>query len=103
MLRSSRREWMQGAAGVALMGMATRAVGAAPSILPAKAEPLPLSAVRLRPSVYATAVETNRRYLYRLSPDRQIASYVCLLLNHSIFNRFEKYMSGKTINSGKSG
>ncbi|GAA3270259.1 glycoside hydrolase family 127 protein [Sphingomonas yabuuchiae] len=75
MLRSSRREWMQGAAGVALMGMATRAVGAAPSILPAKAEPLPLSAVRLRPSVYATAVETNRRYLYRLSPDRLLHNF----------------------------
>ncbi|GAL99412.1 hypothetical protein SP5_001_01110 [Sphingomonas parapaucimobilis NBRC 15100] len=66
---------MQGAAGVALMGMATRAVGAAPSILPAKAEPLPLSAVRLRPSVYATAVETNRRYLYRLSPDRLLHNF----------------------------
>ncbi|WP_236697103.1 glycoside hydrolase family 127 protein [Sphingomonas sp. Leaf257] len=75
MLRSSRREWMQGAAGVALMGMATRAVGAAPSLLPAKAEPLPLSAVRLRPSVYATAVETNRRYLYRLSPDRLLHNF----------------------------
>jgi uncharacterized protein len=75
MLRSSRREWMQGAAGVALMGMATRAVGAAPSILPAKAEPLPLSAVRLRPSIYATAVETNRRYLYRLSPDRLLHNF----------------------------
>ncbi|WP_430459064.1 beta-L-arabinofuranosidase domain-containing protein [Sphingomonas parapaucimobilis] len=75
MLRSSRREWMQGAAGVALMGMSTRAVGAAPSILPAKAEPLPLSAVRLRPSVYATAVETNRRYLYRLSPDRLLHNF----------------------------
>ncbi|WP_294242802.1 glycoside hydrolase family 127 protein [uncultured Sphingomonas sp.] len=75
MLRSSRREWMQGAAGVALMGMATRAVGAAPSILPDKAEPLPLSAVRLRPSVYATAVETNRRYLYRLSPDRLLHNF----------------------------
>ncbi|KQO50809.1 hypothetical protein ASF14_10075 [Sphingomonas sp. Leaf257] len=66
---------MQGAAGVALMGMATRAVGAAPSLLPAKAEPLPLSAVRLRPSVYATAVETNRRYLYRLSPDRLLHNF----------------------------
>ena len=75
MLRSSRREWMQGAAGVALMGMATRAVGAAPSILPDKAEPLPLSAVRLRPSVYSTAVETNRRYLYRLSPDRLLHNF----------------------------
>ena len=75
MLRSSRREWMQGAAGVALMGMATRAVGAAPSMLPAKAEPLPLSAVRLHPSVYATAVETNRRYLYRLNPDRLLHNF----------------------------
>ncbi|XAY87846.1 glycoside hydrolase family 127 protein (plasmid) [Sphingomonas parapaucimobilis] len=55
--------------------MSTRAVGAAPSILPAKAEPLPLSAVRLRPSVYATAVETNRRYLYRLSPDRLLHNF----------------------------
>ncbi len=74
MLRSSRREWMQGAAGVALVGMATRAMGAAPSILPDKASIAAL-AVRLRPSVYATAVETNRRYLYRLSPDRLLHNF----------------------------
>ena len=70
MLRSSRREWMQGAAGVALMGMATRAVGAAPSILPAKAEPLPLSAVGVWPPRDALAVETNQPYLSRSGPAR---------------------------------
>ena len=75
MVRANRREWMRGAATIALTGMASRAVAAAPSLLPAKAEPLPLTAVRLRPSIYATAVETNRRYLHRLDPDRLLHNF----------------------------
>ncbi|WP_343525938.1 glycoside hydrolase family 127 protein [Sphingomonas sp.] len=55
--------------------MASRAVAAAPSLLPGKAEPLPLTAVRLRPSIYATAVETNRHYLYRLDADRLLHNF----------------------------
>ena len=75
MVRASRREWMRGAATAALIGAAPRAIAAPASRLPAKAEPLPLNAVRLRPSIYATAVETNRRYLYRLDPDRLLHNF----------------------------
>ncbi|WP_294235380.1 glycoside hydrolase family 127 protein [uncultured Sphingomonas sp.] len=75
MLRTNRREWMRGAATMALVGVAPRAMAASGGMLPEKAEPLPLSAVRLRPSIYATAVETNRRYLYRLSPDRLLHNF----------------------------
>jgi uncharacterized protein len=44
--------------------------------LPAKAAPLPLSSVRLLPSAYATAVEVNRAYLLRLSPDRFLHNFM---------------------------
>jgi DUF1680 family protein len=43
--------------------------------LPAKARPLPLSAVRLRPSDFAHAVEVNRAYLLRLEPDRLLHNF----------------------------
>lgn len=41
----------------------------------AMAKPLPLSAVRLKPSDYATAVEVNRAYLHRLQPDRLLHNF----------------------------
>lgn len=44
--------------------------------LPTKAKPLPLSSVRLLPSPYATAVETNRAYLLQLSPDRLLHNFM---------------------------
>lgn len=75
MLRTNRREWMRGAAALAMVGAAPRAIAAGGSVLPATAEPLPLSAVRLRPSIYATAVDTNRAYLYRLSADRLLHNF----------------------------
>jgi hypothetical protein len=37
--------------------------------------PLPLSAVRLTPSIYLEAVEANRAYLHRLEPDRFLHNY----------------------------
>ncbi len=40
-----------------------------------KARPLPLSAVRLKPSIWATAVETNRKYLLSLDPDRLLHNF----------------------------
>lgn len=43
--------------------------------LPTSARPFPLSAVRLRPSDYARAVEVNRAYLLRLSPDRLLHNF----------------------------
>ncbi|MET4895927.1 glycoside hydrolase family 127 protein [Sphingomonadaceae bacterium jetA1] len=66
---------MRGAAGIALMGVTPRVMAATGSMVPAKAEPFPLAAVRLRPSLYATAVETNRRYLHRLDPDRLLHNF----------------------------
>ena len=68
-----------------ILGTTTLAAGAAwaPSafaktvgMLPSKAQALPLSAVRLLPSPYATAVEVNRQYLLRLSPDRLLHNFI---------------------------
>lgn len=42
---------------------------------PIKTRPLPLSAVRLKPSVFLDAVETNRRYLLSLSPERLLHNF----------------------------
>lgn len=39
------------------------------------ARPLPLSAVRLKPSPYLRAVEANRAYLLRLEPDRLLHNF----------------------------
>ncbi|WP_052075654.1 glycoside hydrolase family 127 protein [Sphingomonas taxi] len=61
----SRREVMVGAAALTLAGRAAAVTGGA-----GPARPLPLTAVRLRPSDQATAVAVNRRYLLRLEPDR---------------------------------
>ncbi|RHW18910.1 glycoside hydrolase family 127 protein [Sphingomonas gilva] len=40
-----------------------------------KVRPVPLGAVRLKPSIYADAVETNRRTLLALSPDRLLHNF----------------------------
>jgi len=40
-----------------------------------RARPLPLRAVRLRPSDYATAVEVNRLTLHRIEPDRLLHNF----------------------------
>jgi hypothetical protein len=40
-----------------------------------RARPLPLSAVRLKPSIWATAVDTNRDYLLSLDPDRLLHNF----------------------------
>ena len=37
--------------------------------------PLPLSAVRLKPSIWLSAVEANRGYLHRLEPDRLLHDF----------------------------
>jgi uncharacterized protein len=71
--QSNRRELMLGAAALALAP--GRSLAAAASLLPGKAQPLPLGAVRLRPSDYATAVEANTRYLHRLSADRLLHNF----------------------------
>ena len=75
-MRASRRELMFGAAVLAMASQAgiARAV-AAGAFAPKGVKPLPLASVRLRPSDYATAVEVNRKYLHRLSPDRLLHNF----------------------------
>ena len=67
-----RRELLAGAAAVAtpLPRLAARAATG-----PAQARPLPLPAVRLKPSDHARAVEANRAYLHRLQPDRLLHNF----------------------------
>lgn len=65
-----------GTTAVALLSVGEHALGKATATLPAKAKPLPLSAVRLLPSAYATAVEVNRAYLLRLSADRFLHNFM---------------------------
>ena len=77
-MRIDRRELMWGAAAsafVATSALAKLSQGGA-GLLPSKAKPLPLSAVRLRPSPYATAVEVNRTYLLHLEPDRLLHNFM---------------------------
>lgn len=73
-MRASRRELMFGAAALAVTAHAARAAVAG-AAAPKGLKPLPLASVRLRPSDYATAVEVNRKYLYRLSPDRLLHNF----------------------------
>ncbi|QJD92662.1 glycoside hydrolase family 127 protein [Duganella dendranthematis] len=78
-----RRLVLRGAAGLGLVpglsaaSAATVATGlaTAASSVPATAQALPLSSVRLLPSVYADAVQANQAYLLRLSADRFLHNY----------------------------
>ena len=76
MVEANRRELMMGAGVAAALAVSSKglAVTNAPG-LPKSAKPLPLSAVRLRPSDYATAVEVNRVYLLGLSADRFLHNF----------------------------
>jgi uncharacterized protein len=75
-LSLSRRHLLQAAASAAAWiaasarGLALRAGELEPSLTP-----FPLEAVRLRPSQYLTAVESNRGYLLSLEPDRLLHNY----------------------------
>jgi DUF1680 family protein len=74
---ATRRDLMLTAAAFAGMAQPISALAKARGAsLPAKAAPLPLSSVRLLPSAYATAVEVNRAYLLRLSPDRFLHNFM---------------------------
>src|SRR6516165_9747639 len=76
-MNANRREFLLGATALAVSTSSSRVAFAIQHVLlPAKAEPLPLSAVRLLPSAYATAVETNRQYLLRLSADRLLHNFL---------------------------
>lgn len=73
-MRASRRDLMIGAAvlAVGVPGLARAATGASRA---GRARPLPLESVRLRPSDFAAAVEVNRSYLHRLSPNRLLHNF----------------------------
>jgi DUF1680 family protein len=75
MLESSRRQLLIGAASVALLAHAGAAAALAAALLPARTTPLPLKDVRLKPSLYADAVEINRRYLLQLDADRLLHNF----------------------------
>jgi DUF1680 family protein len=78
-MRRTRREILAGAGRAVLTAGAVSApvlarAATAPSI-PLKPVALPLTAIRLRPSDYATAVQVNQRYLLRLEPDRFLHNF----------------------------
>jgi hypothetical protein len=68
----TRRSLLISASALAIAGPAV--AGAARAGV-TRARPLPLSAVRLRPSMWATAVETNRDYLLSIDPDRLLHNF----------------------------
>ena len=74
---ASRRDVLMGTTAMALSSVGEHAAGkVARPALPMRVAPLPLSAVRLKPSFYATAVEVNRTYLLRLSADRLLHNFM---------------------------
>jgi DUF1680 family protein len=77
MIEASRRELLLGtvASALALASRPGFTLADSSARLPQTAAPLPLSAVRLRPSAFATAVEVNRVQLLRLSADRLLHNF----------------------------
>ena len=73
---ANRRDVLMGTTAAALLSVGEQAFGKGAGTLPASAKPLPLSAVRLLPSAYATAVQVNRAYLLRLSADRFLHNFM---------------------------
>lgn len=69
----TRRLFLGSASALALAGpaFATTRIEEAPI----RVRPLPLDAVRLRPSAFLDAVEANRRYLLSLSPERLLHNF----------------------------
>ena len=68
----TRRCFLASASALALAGPA---LGAARPANRVKARPLPLKDVRLTPSPYLDAVETNRRFLLAVEPDRLLHNF----------------------------
>jgi DUF1680 family protein len=73
-MQPNRREFLFGA--VAVVATGATPVMAGTFALPPSARPLPLSAIRLLPSDYATAVEANRKFLLSLSADRLLHNFI---------------------------
>ena len=68
----ARRTFLASASLLALAGPALATASGGARI---KVRPVPLSAVRLTPSIYADAVERNRRTLLELDPDRLLHNF----------------------------
>ena len=62
-------------ASASLLALAGPVLGRPLRLAAIKAEPVPLSAVRLTPSIYAQAVDRNRRTLLELEPDRLLDNF----------------------------
>ena len=76
-MKPNRREFVLGAAAaMAASATPSLASGSGSTMLPTSAKALPLSAVRLKPSDYATAVEVNRTFLLNLSADRLLHNFI---------------------------
>jgi DUF1680 family protein len=69
----TRRSFLCSASALALAGPALAAQRVEEA--PIRVRPLPLSAVRLKPSVFLDAVNTNRRTLLSLSPERLLHNF----------------------------
>src|SRR5438105_3975868 len=69
----TRRSLLASASALPLSGALPAA--RARSGQPIRAHPLPLSAVRLKRSIWATAVETNAKYLLSIEPDRLLHNF----------------------------
>jgi len=72
MTRLSRRTALKTGAAIGAASLATPVLAAAP---PGKLASFPLSQVRLKPSRFLTAQETNQRYLLSLEPDRLLHNF----------------------------
>jgi DUF1680 family protein len=76
-MTANRREFLFGAAATVVASTTPAVVrAAAVPVFPSAVKPLPLSAVRLTPSDYATAVEVNHTYLLSLSADRLLHNFM---------------------------
>lgn len=76
-MKVNRRDFILGATAVVTSSSSPSVAAAAGmSKFPATARPLPLSAVRLLPSDYATAVEVDRTFLLGLSADRLLHNFL---------------------------
>lgn len=90
-VRHNRREFIAGATAVAAIS-SVRVARAAKVRFPSTAKPFPLSAVRLLPSDFATAVEVDRGFLLSLSADRLLHNflvYAGLPANGDIYGGWE--------------
>jgi len=76
-MNTNRREFLFGAAATVAASTTPAVVRAAAApAFPSSVKPLPLSAVRLTPSDFATAVDVNRTYLLSLSADRLLHNFM---------------------------